>query len=105
LELAGGGGCQSVAVAGQLGGQGEDVLADEPFLVAALTPVGEVLLGDGEGVEVLGEEGLDLGEGIEPREDLRAELAILEAGVELGAKVVGQSGDFSGAGHKNNFGG
>jgi hypothetical protein len=54
------------AAGGELGGLGGDVLAEEPFLVAALTPFGEVLFVDGVIAEVVGEDLADCREGVEP---------------------------------------
>ena len=48
--LAGDGGWQRMGAVGQLDGQGEEVLVGEPFLAAAQAPAGEVLPGDGAGV-------------------------------------------------------
>ena len=79
---AGGQALEFVAVGGELGGLGGDVLAGKPFLEAALAPVGEVLLADGVAVEVFGEDFLDFRQGIEPADDLLAFRAVLEAGVE-----------------------
>jgi hypothetical protein len=64
--LAGGQALEFVAVGSELGGLGGDVLAGEPFLEAALPPVGEVLVVDGVSVEGLLEDFADLGEGVEP---------------------------------------
>ena len=44
--------------------EGEGVVAGEPVAVAAIFPLGKV--GRGEGSELGGEDGLDLGEGVEP---------------------------------------
>jgi hypothetical protein len=56
------------------------------------------LFGEGLASEVSGEDGLDLGEGIEPFEDGAAGHAILKAAVQLVAESVGKAGDFAFAG-------
>ena len=67
-----------------------------PALVAVGAPVGEVLVVDGFGSVLFGEDGFDGGEPVEPREDAGALLAVEEAAVELFADVKGKSGDFAG---------
>jgi len=79
--------------------QGEGIAAGEPVAVAAVFPLGEVGRGDGLGGELGGEDGLDLGEGVEPLEEGWAWLVVEEAAVELVADGEGEAGDFSGAGH------
>ena len=75
----------------ELGG----VVLEEPIAEAALFPFGEVLFGDGAVVEVGGEDGFDFGEGVEPREEGFAILALFEALVELVLDGMRQTGDFS----------
>ncbi len=65
---------------------------------AALSPGGEVAVGDGLVGEEFVEDLLDLGQFVEPGEDLGAGLAVAEALVELGADGLGEAGDFAGAG-------
>jgi hypothetical protein len=91
-------GLEIVPGGSQFAGMGEDVLAEEPFFEAALTPVGEVLLVDGLSVEAL-EDGFDLGQGVEPEDDLFAFVAVLEADVELGANIPREAGNFTDACH------
>jgi hypothetical protein len=54
-------------------------------------------------VEVAGEDFPDLGQAVEPEEEAGASVAVPETGVEPVAKVVGETGDFSGAGHRDDF--
>ena len=80
-------------------GEGEGTVAGEPVAVAAIFPLGKVGRGEGLGGELGGEDGLDLGEGVEPLEEGSAGLAVEAAAVELVADGGGETGDFSGAGH------
>jgi hypothetical protein len=73
----------------------EEVAADLPFEVAAVAPLGEVLLGDGFVVEEFAEDLFDGGEGVEPSDDLAAGIVAVEAVVDGGAEIVGKAGDFS----------
>ena len=102
--LAGGDGLEFLLVGGEVLGVGEEVLFEEPFLVAGVAPVGEVLFADGLGVEFFGEEGLGFGQGVEPLEGGGGFGAVGQAGVELGANVPREAGDFSGACHSVFFG-
>ena len=95
--------------AGELGGVGgefaggfKEFLGGEPVEEAAVVPFGEVLRADGDAVEVFGEEGLDFGEAVQPLDEVHAGFAVVEALVELVAKLVGEAGDFAGAFHVNN---
>ena len=82
---------------------GGEFLAELPFGEAALAPVAEVLPADGAALELVLEEGLDLGEGVEPGEEGVAGLVVAEAAVELFAEGEGETGDFTGAsGHNTN---
>ncbi len=78
--------------------EGEGVLVDKPVAVAADLPVVEVGRGDGGGVEIGGQDGLDFGEGVEPVEEGGAGFVVEEALVELVADGGGETGDFAGAG-------
>ena len=78
----------------------EDFLAGEPVEEAAVIPFGEVLGADGDAFEVLGEDGLDFGEGVKPLQEGHAGFAVVKALVELFAEGVGETGDFTGAFHK-----
>jgi hypothetical protein len=102
-EFVGEGAGQRVVAEGffvfEVMGQGEGVVAGEPVAVAAVFPLGEVGRGEGLGGELGGEDGLDLGEGIEPVEEGGAGLVVEEAAVELVANGGGEAGDFSGASH------
>jgi len=77
-------------------GEGEGVEAGEPVAVPAGFPMGEVGWGDGLGGEVGGEDGLDLGERVEPVEEGGAGLVVEEAAVELVADGKGEPGDLAG---------
>ena len=55
----------------------------------------EVLFGDGAAGEVGGEDALDFGEGVEPGEEARVRLGVVEAAVELLAEVAGEGSDFA----------
>jgi hypothetical protein len=74
------------------------LLLAEPALVAALTPIGHVLFGDGLALEFGGEDFFDDGEFVEPGEDLGVAVTIEEALVDLFAEVAGEAGDFAGEG-------
>ena len=99
----------AVGEAGEFGGVGgefagvfEEFLGGEPVEEAAVVPFGEVLGADGDAGEMLGEEGLDFGEAVQPLDEVHAGFAVVEALVELVAKRAGETGDFAGAFHKIN---
>jgi hypothetical protein len=69
-----------------------------PIEEAALFPMGEIDFVDGLAVEVVGEDGLDFREGVEPGGELLGFLAVVEALVELVADGAGEAGDFALAG-------
>ena len=69
-----------------------------PIGVAAETPIGEVVFGEGASAEFFGEDALDFGQGVEPGEEFGAVGAVFEAMVEFIADGFGEAGDFSGAG-------
>jgi len=56
-----------------------------------LGPFVEILLGDGPAAELLGEDGFDLGEGVNPGEELLVRFSIGEAPVEFLANGVGEA--------------
>ena len=96
----------AVGEAGELGGVGgefaggfEKILGGEPVEEAAIVPFGEVLGANRDAGEMLGEEGLDFGEGVEPLNEFHAGFAVVEALVELVAELVRETGDFAGAFH------
>lgn len=60
-----------------------------PIEVAALSPLGEVLLADGVAGELVGDDFLDFGELIEPGGDGFFAFAVFEAGVDLFADGFG----------------
>jgi hypothetical protein len=76
---------------------GEGFLVLAPIFEAAPVPFREVLLEDGTAFEFLGQDLLDLGEGVEPLKEFGSGLAVLKAGVELFAESVRETGDFTGA--------
>ena len=80
---------------------GGEFLAELPFGEAALAPVAEVLPADGAALELVLEESLDLGQGVEPGEEGVAGLVVAEAAVELFAEGEGETGDFTGASGHN----
>jgi hypothetical protein len=82
-------------VHGQVLGLTEELGVNLPGKEAAGAPFAEVLFADGVAVELGGEDGLDLGEGVEPGEEGLARLGVGEAVVELGAKGFGEAGDFA----------
>jgi hypothetical protein len=75
-------------------------LEAKPILEAALFPFGEVLFGDRAAFEFLVEDALNVGEGIEPFDELDSCFAVLEAKVEVFTQGVRETGDFSGPSHK-----
>jgi hypothetical protein len=75
------------------------LLTTQPFAVAALTPFGEVLLGDGVALEVFAQDGFDGGLVVEPLDEVGAKFAVFEAEVEFVANGFGEAGDFTGAAH------
>jgi hypothetical protein len=81
----------------------DGVLLVEPLVVAAEPPVGEVRFGDGLAFKLGIQQSLDLGQGVEPEEDLLAFLAILEAKVNLPANEPRQPSDFAISCHKSFF--
>jgi hypothetical protein len=75
-----------------------EFLAVLPFGKASQTPVAEVLFADGVALKLGGQDGFDLGEGVEPGEEGVGGLVVGEAAVELFAEGAGETGDFAGAG-------
>jgi len=73
-------------------------LAAEPFKVAGVFPVGEVLFGDGAAGELVVEDFLDVRLGVEPLDDVGAGMAVFDAEGQLVAAVFGEAADFSGVG-------
>ena len=71
------------------------LLVQEPILIAGAAPFGEVLVGDGVAFEALGEDFLGLREVVEPRQDVAAEMAVVEALVQFVADGGGEAGDFA----------
>jgi len=103
----GGGGGSELAIGGighfdgvtaKLVGGGNTLLLPEPATVAVLAPEGEVGGINFGAVELGGEDFFDGGKAVEPGEDFRTALAVVEALVELLADVVRQTGDFAGEG-------
>jgi hypothetical protein len=83
----------------RLFGQANDRLAgflpSDPFQMAGLPPIREILLGNGPAVEVVVQDLLDLGQLIEPGEDFGAGESVFEAMAELIAKGGGETADFT----------
>ena len=50
-----------------------------PFCVAAMAPFGEILLPDGIAIEQFGHDFLDFGQAVEPRDEVNAASAVVEA--------------------------
>ena len=76
------------------GGEGAGLLAQvryevagllllEPVLEAAMTPIREILLGNGLGVELFLEDGLDFGLLIKPGKDGAGGFVVIEAAVKV----------------------
>ena len=94
--LGGEAGYGEIAIAIGEGASGVEAFAfGEPLEVAALTPEGEVDLGDGRSVELRVEDGLDRGEGVEPGGEFPAWFAFEKAEIELLPDVVREVGDFT----------
>ena len=102
--LAGGGLREFSGVLGQVLGLAEELSADLPREEAAGAPFAEVLFADGVAAKLGGEDGLNLGEGVEPGEQGLAKLGVGEAVVELFAEGEREAGDFAvaGGGHNTN---
>jgi len=88
----------------ELPGEGEGFLLLEPVLVAAVTPFGDILRGDGAAIEVFEEDVFDFREFTEPIEDHGGRVAVEEALVEFVADGFGEAGDFAGTGGVHGFG-
>jgi len=69
----------------------------QPILVAAVSPFGNVVLGDGPAGEMRGEDLPDFGQLIEPGHSVFGEGAVEQELVELLADRFGEAGDFTGA--------
>lgn len=67
----------------------EALLVEEPVLVAAVSPFGEVLVGDGFCGEKFGEDLFGFREFVEPWEDGSAHFAVEEALIEFFADLLG----------------
>lgn len=74
------------------------ILAFLPVGEAALSPVGKVGFVDGLGIEVVGEDGLDFGERVEPGQEGLGLMAVIQAAVELVADLAREPGDLAFAG-------
>src|SRR4051812_461132 len=71
------------------------VLMAQPIRIAAITPLGQVLLADGVPVKFFPQDFLYFGQGIQPVDELLASPAVVQAVIELFANVFWQAGDFS----------
>ena len=85
------GGSRAGAIGFVRGGEFEGVLAHLPVAEPVLGPFVEVLLGDGSAAELSGEDAFDLGEGVNPGEELVVRFGIGEAVVEFLANSVGEA--------------
>jgi len=94
-QIAAGGGVEFGGIGGQRGGLREEFLAGLRFDEAAIAPFIEILFGDGLAGKVAGQDGLDVGRGIEPMEEGGAVLVGGETAVEFSAEAARQAGDFS----------
>jgi len=84
-----------------LGAAGEGV---RPIGVAAATPIGEVVFGEGTSAKFFSEDVLDFGQGVKPGEEFGAVRAVFEAVVDFVADGFGEAGDFAGSGfHRMSF--
>jgi hypothetical protein len=95
-EVAGGG-FEFVGVLDELGHPGAGVFLAEPFLETTLAPFAEVLFADGASTEMGVEDVSDLGEAVEPGDEMGTDFAVSEAVVELVAECARETGDFAGA--------
>ena len=96
-EAGRGAGCELLGIGGEGLELFKSFLAGAPFLIAAGAPFREVLGADRAAGEVLGKDLADVGEVVEPGEDLGGGLSVGEAAVELVAERLGEAGDFAGA--------
>jgi hypothetical protein len=90
-------GVEVSGVLGKLAGERQGFLLEEPIAIAALLPLGEALGADGSAGENGGHDGLNLGKGVEPGDQVFGLLAVVEAAVQLVADAAGEAGDFAGA--------
>jgi len=79
----------------QVADEVQGVLAGQPFAVAVVFPLGDILLGERIPAEVGLEDGLDFRQWIEPGEESLGRLAVVKAAVDLIADLVRETGDFS----------
>ena len=70
-----------------------------PVDETAELPIGNILLGDGPAIEIESEDHFHFFEGIEPVDEARGLLAVIETVIEFIADVAGETGDFAFAGH------
>ena len=98
-QIAASGGVGFGGRGGQFTGLLEEFLTGLGFDEAAVAPFIEVLFGDGFAAKVAGQDGLDLGRGIEPSEDGGGVFVRGETLVEFRAESERQAGDFTLAWH------
>jgi len=96
--LAVGGIIQFFMAVGEDGDEGTAFLEAQPFEITALPPFGEVLLGDGTALELLFEDRPNVGEAIEPFDQISAWLGVSEAERQFVADGLRQACDFSNTG-------
>ena len=70
-------------------------LAHLPVAVAVLSPFSDVLFDERTALELFGQNGLDLGQGIEPLEERGAGFVVLQTPVDLLAQFARQASNFS----------
>jgi len=102
-QIAAGGGVGFGGIGSQRSGLREKFLAGLGFDETAVAPFVEILFGDGLAGKVAGQNGLDVGRGIEPLEEGGAVLVGGETLVEFRAESEGQAGDFTFALHNSLF--
>ncbi len=94
-QMAAGGGVEFGGLGGRFPGVFEEFLAGLGFGETAVAPFIEILFGDGLTGKVAGEDGLDVGGGIEPIEEGAAVLIGGETTVEFSTEGKRQAGNFS----------
>ena len=99
-EGAAGGGGEVRGFGGEVFGGFAHFLAGEPFAIAALIPIGEVLRADQIAAVVFFNEGEDFGELVEPKQNVVAGFAVAKALVEFFAEGFGETGEFAGTVHR-----
>jgi hypothetical protein len=73
------------------------VFLKQPIAKAAVTPLGDVIIGNGMPGETFGEDALDYRQGVQPGNQVATKSAVVEALVEFLADGAGKARDFSGS--------